>query len=524
MTALALASILALALAGPPQETTPKPSPEQRADAAVLAARERQARQAMAEGRYDEAATLYRELLAKLPNEPGVLMNLGIALTTGGHAQEAIEPLTRASKLKPALQPTWLFLGTAYLDLGQPEKAIAPLRKFVEAQPQHVDSRQMLAAALLMTGDAPDALQQYQRLTKLATTDPKTWSGLVQSYDALAQAALQHLHSATDADAEAYRTLILAEAFESEDKHEQAFAMYRRALDTLPRFRTIHDALADIYDKTGHQDWAATERAKAETIALTCRTDATDSAAAECAFREKRYAAAVSAIASREDAESQYWRARAYAELALDAFGRLAALPSSQELHELKAELYRNEGRHLQSVEELTAALKFAPKDPRLLKELAKAYYLSRDTEHARAILQKLADRPGDQEGESGDPEVSLLYGQVLLDSQQAEDALPYLKMAAEHTPASSSADAHAALGRAFVQLGQAAEAIPHLKAALAQQDDEDGSLHYQLARAYQATGQTDLAKPLLEEYQARQRATQSRAEAAPADAKITPP
>jgi predicted Zn-dependent protease len=543
----------ALALAGPASRTsqashaassqTQSPAT---VDTAAVAAREQAARQAMAEGRYDDAAQGYRALLAAMPNEPGLLMNLGMALAMGGHSREAIEPLTAATTRRPALLPAWLFLGSAYLDLGQPDRAIAPLRHFVAAQPDHADSRQMLATALLVTEHPREALPQYLRLTRLAAGDAKTWVGLVQCYDALAQQALQQLRQAPGAEADVFQQLILADALESEDKNEQAFALYRRALDTLPRFTAIHDALAQIYDKTGHADWATAERAKvpakasagspADTLApVGDRTDLRSRAGTpdgtrrvasaanaggcvphrpDCEFRARRYANVVTGVAARADAESHYWRARAYAELALEAFAHLAALPESQELHELKAELFRNEGRHHQSVDELKLALTFAPNDPRLTKELAKSYYLSRDAEHARPLLRTLVDRVTD------DPEIPLLYGEVLLDAQSADEALPYLKTAAARDP--SSIDAHAALGRALVQLGQPADAIPHLKAALPQ--DEDGSLRYQLARAYQATGQPDLARPLLDEYQTLQHAAAARAQASSSDAKITPP
>jgi tetratricopeptide (TPR) repeat protein len=491
------------------------------ADAAAVAARQQQAKQAMAESRFDDAARVYRELLQALPNEPGLLMNLGMALAMGGHSREAIAPLTEAAKLRPALQPAWLFLGSTYLDLGEPEKAIPPLRKFVSAQPADVNSRHMLATALLVSGHPREALPHFQRLTKLAPKDAKAWVGLVQCYDALAQQAIDQLGQAPDA--EAYQQLVLADALEADEKNEQAFALYRSALTTesLPRAHGIHihDALAQIYEKTGHADWAAAERAKAAAIPLDCGVRGAKAGSARkldaaCEFRARRFAGVITAVQARTDAESQFWRARAYAELGVEAFAQLAKMPASQELHELKAELFRNEGRHLQSVDELKAALTFAPEDARLQKELAKSYLLSRDAEHARPLLEALVTRQPD------DPEVPLLYGEVLLEAQQIDAALPYLKTAAARDP--SSVNVHAALGRALAQSGQAAEAIPHLKAALSQ--DEDGSLRYQLARAYQATGQNDLAKPLLEEYQALQRAAQARAQAAPADAKITPP
>jgi tetratricopeptide (TPR) repeat protein len=521
LVAKAACAVLAICvLVRPAAAQAPPAGPARPAvDTAAVAAREQQARQAMADGRFDDAARAYREMLQALPNEPGLLMNFGMALAMGGHSREAIEPLAEAVKLRPALQPAWLFLGSTYLDLGEPEKAIAPLRKFVTAQPADVNGRQMLATALLVSGHPREALTHFQRLTKLAPREAKAWVGLVQCYDALAQEAIDRLGKAPNADI--YQQLALADAFEADEKNEQAFALYRNALtvDTLPRAHGlhIHDALAQIYEKTGHPDWAAAERAKADAIPLDCKVTGTVAARkvdAACEFRAKRFGNVITALQARTDAESHYWRARAYAELGVEAFGELAKLPASQELHELKAELFRNEGRHLQSVEELKAALTFAPADARLQKELAKSYLLSRDAEHARPLLEALVKHQPD------DPEVPLLYGEVLLEAQQVEEALPYLKAAAARDPASMNI--HAALGRALAQSGQAAEAIPHLKAALPQ--DEDGSLRYQLARAYQATGQPDLAKPLLEEYQALQRAAQARAQTAPADAKITPP
>jgi hypothetical protein len=60
------------------------------------------------------------------------------------------------------------------------------------------------------------------------------------------------------------------------------------------------------------------------------------------------------------------------------------------------------------------------------------------------------------------------------------------------------------------------------LKAALV--TDTDGSLHYQLARAYQATSQPDLAQSMLDEYQKMQRAAASETQAAEHEVEITPP
>ena len=52
----------------------------------------------------------------------------------------------------------------------------------------------------------------------------------------------------------------------------------------------------------------------------------------------------------------------------------------------------------------------------------------------------------------------------------------------------------------ALMRLGKNAEAILHLEKS--QDLDDDGSLHYQLARAYQAAGQADKSRAAMAKYQ----------------------
>ena len=77
------------------------------------------------------------------------------------------------------------------------------------------------------------------------------------------------------------------------------------------------------------------------------------------------------------------------------------------------------------------------------------------------------------------------------------------------------------ALGRAYLHNGDFAAAIPLIEAQLA--DDQDGSLHVQLARAYTGLGQRDKAAALLARSQEMQRAAEERNRAA-AQRTITPP
>ncbi len=81
---------------------------------------------------------------------------------------------------------------------------------------------------------------------------------------------------------------------------------------------------------------------------------------------------------------------------------------------------------------------------------------------------------------------------------QQPEKAIPSLNDALTLDP--RFLPARAGLGQALLQTGKPAEAIPLLESAIG--TDQDGSLHFQLFRAYQLTGQAAKASEALAGYQ----------------------
>ena len=226
---------------------------------ADLAERSRAASRAMQDGRFDEAARMYRDLLQALPNEAGLLMNLGMALAMGGHEREALAPLERALALNPDLVPARMFLGSSYLALGQPEKAIEPLKRVVAARPADAESRRMLAEAYVASGRPANAVTELRRVTELAPGAPRGWYALGHAYNAVTQAALGAFEDQPEDSP--WRQLLVADALLADGRFTDAFAIYRAALERLPSMVSIHDSVARIYEQTGHADWAARERA-----------------------------------------------------------------------------------------------------------------------------------------------------------------------------------------------------------------------------------------------------------------------
>jgi len=345
-----------------------------------------------------------------------------------------------------------------------------------------------------------------QDLTALAPKLPGAWFALGHAYNALTQDALASFEDQPEDSP--WRKLLVADALLADGRLTDAFAVYRETLLRLPHMVSIHDSVARIYEQTGHKEWAPIERAKGKVAPSVCVKRK-----ALCEFRARRFQAALAAASTGSDPESRYWQARSATELALASFRRLDELPDSRERREVRATLARTERRYKDAIAELKVALKFAPHDPGLLDDLGTSYYFARDFDAAAATLGPLVEQHPD------DARLLAAYGDSLLQLQRLDDAVAVLRRAVERDP--SGTMARQALGRAYVLKGDFAAAIPLIESQLSQ--DSDGSLHIQLARAYNGVGQREKAEATLKRAQDIQQAAQERADAA-AKRSITPP
>ncbi|HYM10241.1 MAG TPA: tetratricopeptide repeat protein [Bryobacterales bacterium] len=477
-----------------------------------LALQSQRGKEAMAAGRFDQAAAIYTALVKALPGNAGLLMNLGMAEYTGGDPRAAVPHFRAALQLESALFPAWLFLGLAHLDLAEPARAIEPLQHALQLDASSVQAHQALAGALFSLDRFAEAAAEYRRLAEADPASTCAWYNLGRSYDALSRRAFADLENR--APDSAYWSFLAAGMRFAQRQYSTAFYLYKQALERMPSLHGAHAAIADIYRRTGHADWAATEAERERSLGPP------DCAASpiECEFARGRYQqAAAAALKASPAPEALFFQSLAYNELALEAFERLSRLPPSPELHELRAESERNQGRYLQAVGEWREAVKLAPGHPELERGLAIALHEARDYPAAESLFRRLLAR------DPASAELNYYLGDSLLNQQHAQEAVPFLKKAIEGGARDPAAlPARASLGRAYVESGQAAQATPYLKAALSL--DTDGSLHYQLARAYQAAGQAELAKQALAEYQKISQAFRSERQQLQAEVKITPP
>src|SRR5882724_10928305 len=147
-----------------------------------LAMKSQRARELMADAKFAEAVPLYRELNQAMPNNPGLLLNLGMALHMAGDERNSVPQLEAAVKLDPRLAPAWLFLGAARLQLGRVPTAVEALKMVLGLQPDHRGALEMLAGALLSLDRAAEAADQYGKLADLDPESSPAWYGLGRSY------------------------------------------------------------------------------------------------------------------------------------------------------------------------------------------------------------------------------------------------------------------------------------------------------------------------------------------------------
>lgn len=452
----------------------------------------RRAKDHMAAGRYGAAVPYYEELVKAMPGNPGLRLNLAMALHLSGNDEKAVPQFELVLKQQPNALPALMLLGASQMRLGHPEKAVGPLEKAMAQAPEDLEGRAMLADALIMLDRFSAAIPHLRKLSAANPQNPKPWYALGKAYEAVSQKAFDDLEKkGLDSP---WWLMLAGEVRLKLGRNTAAFALYKAVIEKQPQFRGAHAGLAEVYRRTNHPDWAAVEDAKEKALPQQACT----AASAACEFAKGRFQQALALASAGKTLESLYWQSKAANELARMALAELEKLPPSVESHQVLAELYRSQGRNADCLNEWRAALALAPGDPRLEMEVTSSLYVNRDYPAAESQARDMLAR------NPGWPELHFILGDSLVNQQHLEQALPSLEKAVQLKP--DYAAAHAVLGRILLQLGRGKDAIPHLKSALPV--DSDGSLHFLLSRAYQDAGQAAEAAEILKAYQAIRKST----------------
>jgi predicted O-linked N-acetylglucosamine transferase (SPINDLY family) len=127
--------------------------------------------------RWDEAAKLYRELLAQAPGDAAVLEGLGLAALRRERAAEGLEWLEQAARAEPSNARVQAHLGIALRRNGRLGDAIAAYRRAIELDPQP-NTLLNLGRAEREAGHRDAAIAAFRRAIELKGDSADGWSML----------------------------------------------------------------------------------------------------------------------------------------------------------------------------------------------------------------------------------------------------------------------------------------------------------------------------------------------------------
>ncbi|HEY7697560.1 MAG TPA: tetratricopeptide repeat protein, partial [Vicinamibacteria bacterium] len=197
-------------------------------------------------GRSTEALQALARATELAPDEAEYALAYGEALYRAGRASEALPYLEKARSLSDAL----LLLASVHEKLGDPEKTVAELSRYVEARPEDLRARILLGSKLEQAKRMEEALVLYRagsdgesltRAAELLSRKPETHLEAEQA----ARRALTVAPSSLEA------RIVLARVLSRTSREEEALAELERAKAEHAEASEVFYQLSQAYQRAG---------------------------------------------------------------------------------------------------------------------------------------------------------------------------------------------------------------------------------------------------------------------------------
>ncbi len=507
--------------------------------------------------KHSEAAIPFLQKAEKLnPRDPQAPIMLGRAFAIAGNGNSSIDAFWRAVVLAPGNGDVWLGMGASYLlQVGSDARVMtstgtdrdsnytklragelfAEQGKLVQAADAYKAESSVASPlpcshagygiVLLRQGEMPKAKAEFDREASSNSGCPLTRLGLAawQLDQGDAATALNGLIAIWNADRgflgdslpllggqiatkNRQKLFDLAIEWQAQNKIPAEFVdlIQRELKSNSPAIASLSDSGIDL-SETGNK--ASTPvSANPEKLYysgkfsmcsqslrahLSALPEKSLSLLATCAFYagDDRTAALAARRLAANPATRQaglYWESRADEKLAVAALTRAGETDAdSPRMHVLLGDVYRQKRKWEEAETEYRKAIALEPesRDGRL--GLAISLFQDGNSEEAftddRDLLQKNPE----------DPEANMLAAEILVQRHQFADAETYLTNCSGIEP-EFMPRIHALRGEVYANTGRIPQALSEFK--LVTSGDEDGSIHYQMARLYLQTGNKEAA------------------------------
>ena len=246
-------------------------------------------------GQFDEAAALYAQVIAAMPEHsdawqlsgavcmqqkkyteavermeravslgaahPVVLSNLGAAYRAIDRNEEAIRCLTQAVERDPTLADAWNNLGNAYKGVERFDEAFDAYTRALNLRPEHTDAHDNLARLHQTRGETQQAMHHYQKTLQLKPLNPRSWNnyGTLLLDQGATPEALKAFDTAISQRADYSRAWNnRGTALRALGKPTEAEAAFRRAVEIEPGLTQALNNLGEAIGVQGRSDEAMT--------------------------------------------------------------------------------------------------------------------------------------------------------------------------------------------------------------------------------------------------------------------------
>ena len=419
------------------------------------------------QGKLVQAARAYKAALSQPSTAPCSHAGYGIVLLRQKAIVEAKTEFDREATANPGCPLTRLGVAALPLVQGDTANALGKLIALWNADAGFL--RENLP--MLRDGISTEQSQKLLDLAKAAQAENKVPTGFVDSiqtaFDPDAPASAIPTEPETDADGAAAPSTLL-----------EAEKLYQSG-----QFRKCSDSLRPPLS-------AMTERSLAML--------------AQCAFYTGDYRTAAQA-ARRLAANATtrpvglYWESKAEQKLAVAALVRAGEIDAdSPRMHVLLGDTYRQRRKWGEAETEYRKALELEPKSRSGRMGLAIALFQDGNNDGAMKADNEILQKDPD------DPHANLLAAEIMVNLHEFANAETYLNKCGKIEP-EFMPRVHALLGEVYANTNRPTEALAEFK--LGSAGDQDGSLHYQMARLYQKDGKHESSSRGLSNFKAAARA-----------------
>jgi protein O-GlcNAc transferase len=207
-------------------------------------------------GRFEQAATLYRDVIDAYPKNQRALQGLAALKASGsgaptpldagpvarindlakmyhqGRLKELIEQASPLVEQVPRSVPLWMLLGASHIGLGRPDRAVACFESILRIDPGHAEAHNNLGTAFQAGGDLTSAQKSFARAVHFKPNH-----------------------------AEAHFNL--GNILGRKREFEAAIESYNRSLEFKPDYAEAHNNLGSVLKEAGELDRATESYARA---------------------------------------------------------------------------------------------------------------------------------------------------------------------------------------------------------------------------------------------------------------------